>query len=208
MTHKLPTDTIPTDAAVGYVRDVLRQAEAPDDVVAALKLVGPLRGSGHRYGLSGTVGRVGQHTRPRPEGWWWEVHEDAYDQPTMYDQRAHGEGLPTRLAADRALCLALQALGWSPVEVPTEEEVAPQQETETEDLERRVLVFVEQWLGEPPNEERRAMVTALVRGEPVQEAVRRTAFEVHARLARQEGIRLPPLRWVTATGTVASRVPA
>jgi hypothetical protein len=123
------------------VSDLLQQMEGQADPfldevlqrygVRGLRVVGPLRlatsgREGQRYSLSGIVGGVAiAGTDPRgtvPAGQWlWSVTGVATAGSTPEPWPVGYE--PTRLAADRALCLALRELGWAPVEVPTEEEV-------------------------------------------------------------------------------------
>lgn len=136
-------ETVPTADAVGYIRDLLEQlGEGADAVltevlagrdVRSLRVVGPLvmdgdAQAGRRHALAGVAGGIalaGQDPRSQaapPGSWLWSVTSvgaaGTTPEPWPVDYA------PTRLAADRALCLALRELGWNPVEVPTEEEAA------------------------------------------------------------------------------------
>jgi len=124
------TDTPSHAHAVAWLRDLLTQCgEGADAVltevladrdVRALRVVGPLTEDSVRYSFVEPVGYVAPLRTVGDGGWFWYLTDAAHDTPP--DQRTEGIA-PTRAAADRALCLALRALGWSPVEVPTEEAV-------------------------------------------------------------------------------------
>jgi hypothetical protein len=124
------SENLDTAKAAEWLRDLLEQLGPEADAVLTavlaerdvrgLRVVGPLSEYGRRSSLRGRAG----HVDSRP-AWHWEVDGMAWptDQRPLHSERPRGTA-PTRLAADRALCLALQALGWAPVEVPTEEQVA------------------------------------------------------------------------------------
>lgn len=130
MSATLTTPIDPAQAAA-WLRDLLTQlGEGADAVltevlagrdVRALRVVGPLSERGERYALCGRVGRVMTALGSGPK-WEWSLGTAALRGSPRGHNTVGRE--PTRAAADRALCLALQALGWSPVEVPTEEEAA------------------------------------------------------------------------------------
>jgi hypothetical protein len=104
--------------------DLLQQLEGQADPfldevlqrhgVRGLRVVGPLLGNGYRSGFWGLAGRV---ETPRRKGDRFEWSTMATMHP---DSRVVRGTAPTRLAADRALCLTLRELGWAPVEVPPE----------------------------------------------------------------------------------------
>lgn len=117
-------------SAAAWLRDLLEQLGDEADAVLSevladrdvrgLRVVGPLQdqlGASKRSGLCGEVGRITRLHSSAPQPWHWEATGAC--EARLYSQRPRGNA-PTRLAADRALCLALRELGWSPVEVPEE----------------------------------------------------------------------------------------
>jgi hypothetical protein len=132
------TKTIDRDHAHQVVSDLLRELEGQADPfldevlqrhgVRGLRVVGPLTDGNMRCSLQGPVGGLGgQGSRGR---WVWEVRPLAHPGGVAPPGGGPVGYAPTRLAADRALCLALRELGLCPVEVPTEEAVREAAERE------------------------------------------------------------------------------
>lgn len=175
MTHDLARPLDPATAAA-WLRDLLEQLREGADAVLTEVLadrdVRGLRVVGHRVphqdaaggtyyvrssleGPVGTLSRRGSQRDGAVAVWGFTVTWLGHGADTTTPRR--GEG-PTLAAADRALCLALRELGWSPVEVPTEEQAAAPPE--------RVEVSV----GTPVRVERQADGTTVAtrRNDPLQ----------------------------------------
>jgi hypothetical protein len=112
------------------VSDLLQQLEGQADPfldevlqrhgVRGLRLVGPLSPAGKRFSLAGEeLGRIVEAGGVGSGSWLWDLLMPAYPEPTLYSRRARGPAT-SRNEADRAMCFALRALGWAPVEVPPE----------------------------------------------------------------------------------------
>jgi hypothetical protein len=122
--------TLTPSDAVKVLRDLLEALGPAADAVLtevlagrdvrSLRVVGPPNQRGFRVTLAGSAGGVTPSGDPQMPFRWVVDHElPGHPHPN----RPLMGTAPTRLAADRALCLALRELGWAPVEVPTEEEV-------------------------------------------------------------------------------------
>lgn len=144
-------DTPDRARAVGWIRDLLEQlGEGADAVltevladrdVRGLRVVGWREYGGvdsdgradafyRRSSLCGVVGtlvRRGSRRDGAVQVWRWTITSVGHG--SHRTNPVTGEH-PTLEGADRALCLALRELGWSPVEVPTEESVRTAQERE------------------------------------------------------------------------------
>lgn len=120
--------------ALGEDADAVLTEVLADRDVRSLRVVGPLVGDVHRIrrGLLANVGWVAPNEDGAPDEhrFLWKTTGHAYGEVDRNPRMLAGGSAPTRLAADRALCLALRELGWSPVEVPTEQEAAVPQSTE------------------------------------------------------------------------------
>lgn len=124
---RTPAEAIPTDAAVGYVRDVLAQAAEPVEALRAARVAGPLiiwhfGDGGIRHSCFGRVGAVALDKEDCPSlerPWRWDVERAAWEQAGAEQPPAIEGWAETLTAADAALVEVLRGLGWMVVGVPT-----------------------------------------------------------------------------------------